>query len=230
MLRDGEIDEETGAVAVAGGAEAGVHMAGKFGRDIEAKAGAARAHGDVDWGADGPLAKFAPDAGGESGAKIAHTDADAVVRVGDGEHTDGVVVGIANGVGAEVIDDAVEEVAIGDGEPRAVTIRDREATVFVAEERVEFARDLVTDAADAERLGRKEAIFETGNFRKVIDLAHGALGDGDELGLDARAGGLVIGEVERERKLAKEGKRRFQIVRSNQNAVDFLHFHEFIIA
>ena len=58
----------------------------------------------------------APDGGGKSGTEIAHTDAEAAVMFAGSELAGGVGFGIVEGVDAEIVDDAIEQVAVGEGE------------------------------------------------------------------------------------------------------------------
>lgn len=74
---------------------------------------------------------------------------------------------------------------ISDGEAGAVAVSEIKLTILVAEERVELAGNLIANIADAERFHFKETVFEAGDFREVIDLVNGALGNTDKLRLNA---------------------------------------------
>lgn len=106
-MRDWQVDEKAGAVAVADGAEMSVHMAGELRGDIETETRTAGAHRNVSGGVEGTAAKFAPDFRREGGSEVAHADADFVASVGDCKQTGRVAVGIVDGVRAEVINNAV---------------------------------------------------------------------------------------------------------------------------
>ena len=215
---------------MADGAELGAHVAGEFGGDVEAEAGAAGAHGDAGRSIEGSLAEFAPDFWRESGAEVAHADADFVASVGDGEDAGGVAVGIADGVSTEVVDDTMEEVTVCDGEAGAIIKREAEPAVFIAEKWTKLASNLVAEVADADRLHFEKTVLEASDFREIVDLADSALGNADELGLDTLAGRLVVGKVKRKSELAHKSERRFQVVRSHQNTIYLLTSHEVIIA
>lgn len=148
------------------------------------------------------------DVGGESGAEVADFEADvvglAVFFVADGEGGGLVGVGVFEGVGAEVIDDGAEEVAVGDGEFVFVGVFDGEGFLVEAEEVGEFGGDFVADAADGDGFHGEKAVFKAGDFGEVGDLFECAVGDGDEF-LLVVFGGLGVGWVESESELAHEG-------------------------
>ena len=169
-MRDGEVDEERGAVAVADGADVGLHVASEFGGDEEAEAGGVGTEGDVGWGFELIFGEFLVDVGGEGGAEVADFEADVVIFVFYGEEGGSVLVGVFEGVGAEVVDDGVEEVVVGDGEFLFVAVRDLEGFLLKAEEVFEFGGDFVTEAADCYRFHVEEAVFEAGDFGEVANL------------------------------------------------------------
>lgn len=184
-------------------------MVSKFGGNIETETGTARAHGDTCRGIESSLAEFAPDFSWQSWAKITHADSDFIASVSDREYTGGVVVGIMNGVRAKVIDDAMEEVVIGNRETRAVIVSELELAIFVAEKWTKLMSDFVAEIAHAERLHFEKSILEASNFGEIVDLAHSAFGDADELRLDMLASRLVVDKIKRKGKLAHKGERRF---------------------
>lgn len=141
--------------------------------------------------------------------KITHADSDFIASVSDREYTGGVVVGIMNGVRAKVIDDAMEEVVIGNRETRAVIVSELELAIFVAEKWTKLMSDFVAEIAHAERLHFEKSILEASNFGEIVDLAHSAFGDADELRLDMLASRLVVDKIKRKGKLAHKGERRF---------------------
>lgn len=203
-------------------AEGGAHVVGKLGNDIEAEAGTVGAHGDFGRAVEAAVAERADEASRESGAVVADVDADFAVSVEYGEMASGVDVGVAHGVGAEVIDNAVQEVAVCEGEAGAVCVRDFKVTMFETEGSRELAVDFVAEAADADRLDRKEAVFEAGDFVEIVNLAKGAVGDEEHLRLDAAASGGVGGEVEGKGKLAHETPGSFQVMNSSAK-IGYLH-------
>lgn len=208
-------------------AEGGAHVVGELRNDVEAEAGTVGAHGDFGRTVETAVAKRADETGRESGAVVADVDADFAMSVEHGEMASGVDVGVAHGVGAEVIDNAAQEVAVCEGEAGAVCVGDFEVAMFETEGSCEFAVDFVTEAADTDRFDRKEAVFEAGDFVEVVDLAEGAVGDEEHLGLDAAAGGGVGGEVEGKGELAHETPGSFQVMNSGAK---ISYLHEDIIA
>ena len=189
MFRNGEFDIEAGAVAVADGAELGVHVAGELGGDVETEAGGAWAHGD--WGGlvEEAGLEATPDGGGQGGAVIAHAEAEATAVFAGGELAGGVGFGIVEGVDAEIVEDAVEEVAIGESEAGFVAVSGGESAVVALVERGELGEDLVAEAADADWFGGKEAVLETGDFGEIVDLAQGAVGNRNHLPAKVGGGG-----------------------------------------
>ena len=97
MVGDGEVDEEAGAVAVADGADVGVHVAGEFGGDEEAETGGVGAEGDVGGRFEFVFGEFLVDVGGEGGAEVADFEADVLFAVADGEGGGLVRVGVFEG-------------------------------------------------------------------------------------------------------------------------------------
>lgn len=203
-------------------AEGSAHVVGELGNDVEAKASAVGAHGDFGRTVEATVAKRADEASREGGAVVADVNADFAVSVEHGEVASGVDVGVAHGIGAEVIDNAAQEVAVCEGEAGAVCVRDFEVTMFETEGSRELAVNFVAEAADADRLDREEAVFEAGDFVEVVNLAEGAVGDEEHLGLDAAAGGGVGGEVEGKGELAHETPGSFQVMNSSAK-IGYLH-------
>lgn len=229
MFRDGELNEEAGAVAVADGAELGAHMAGELGGNIEAEASGAGAHGDGGGLVQEAGLEAAPDGGGKSGTEIAHTDTEAAVMLAGGELAGGVGFGIVKGVDAEIVDDAIEQVAVGEGEAGFVVVGGGEGAVVTLVERSELGEDLVAETADADRLRDERPIFQAGDFGEVVDLAQGAVGDSDHLLAEIIAGGRVGLVLQGEGKLAQNRQGGFELVRCDQNTA-YLHTHRYIIA
>ncbi len=203
-------------------AEGGTHVVGELGNDIEAEAGAVGAHGDFSRTVEAAVAERTNEAGRESGAVVADVDADFAMSVEYGEMASSVDVGVAHGVGAEIVDDAAQEVAVCKGEAGAVCVRDFEVAMLETEGSRELAVNFVAEAADADRFDGKEAVFEAGDFVEIVDLAEGAVGDEEHLRLDAAASGGVGGEVERKGELAHETPGSFQVMNSGAK-IGYLH-------
>ena len=215
-MGDGELDEEGGAVVVADGADVGVHVFGEFGGDVEAEAGRVGAEGDADWRGQIVAGEFVVDVFGEGGAEVADGDADFFPAAGDGELGGGALVGVFDGVDAEVVDDGAEEFAVGDDEAVFVGVADLEVFLIEAKEVFELADNFFAEAADGDGFHLEEAVFEAGDFGEVVDLAHGAVGDGDEF-LLVFCGSYGVVWVEGEGKLAHQSEGRFEFVRRDKN-------------
>ena len=97
-----------------------------------------------------------------------------------------------------------------------------------AEEVFEFGGDFFAEATDGDGFHLKEAVFEPGDLGEVVDLAHGAVADGDEFLLIFFGGGWVFW-VEGEGELAHEGERGLEFVCRDKNSV-YLRVHGYIIA
>lgn len=79
-------------------ANIGVHVAGKFGSDVETEAGRAGAHGDGSGFFEPTTLHFAPNIHRKSGAIIADLDDDFVVIVFDKKFGNGFFAGIVHGI------------------------------------------------------------------------------------------------------------------------------------
>ena len=119
--------------------------------NVKAEAGGAGAHGDGGGLVQEAGLEAAPDGGGKSGTEIAHTDAEAAVMFAGSELAGGVGFGIVEGVDAEIVDDAIEQVAVGEGEAGFVVVGGGEGAVVTLVERGELGEDLVAETADADR-------------------------------------------------------------------------------
>ncbi len=103
MRRDGQFDEETGAVAVTNCAKIGVHEMSETGGDEKTEARAAGAHGNRGGANRAVGLETAPNCGRKGGAIIADGDADFAAAVGNGKFARDVMRGIMQGIDTEII-------------------------------------------------------------------------------------------------------------------------------
>ena len=107
-MGDGEREGEAGAITMTNSGNATGHVFGEAAGDVEAEAGAAGAHSDINRTLDDSLVDFAPNFRRESGTKIANGDFKPPFAIAYGEASGGIGGGIVQRVGAEVVDDTEE--------------------------------------------------------------------------------------------------------------------------
>ena len=136
-------------------ADVRVHKTRELCGDKKSKTRGVGTERNIDRRIERAVAELVVDIKRKSRPKVAHDDTDVVFGVVDGEAGGGVGGRIVDSVDAKIVDDGMEQVAIGDDEAGFVGIFKVEGLFVEAEKIVEFVFDFVANTTDGDRLHGK---------------------------------------------------------------------------